>query len=268
MRWLARHGAAGRSASSRQLPPLPGSSTPRLLMALVVTVAGCAGDGGYESRRSPPMPWETSASEAAAPQREARRPAAPAASAKGAPPAGSLPPTPVASEREARVLVDRLLPANVSDRAAWTGDITRAFVALRMTMTAERLCAAIAVIGQESGFQSDPTVPGLARIVWRQLEQRREKYGIPKAVLDLALLKTSPDGRSYRIRIDALRTEAQMNALYEDLSSEVPGGRTLLADFNPVRTGGPMQVSVAFAEQQVREQPYPCIFPNHEIEHC
>ncbi len=257
MRWLGRHGTAGRSASSRHLPPLPGSSTPRLLMALVVTVAGCAGDGGYESRRSPPMPWETSTSEAAAPQREARRPAASAASAKGAPPTGSLPPTPVASEREARVLVDRLLPANVSDRGAWTGDITRAFVALNMAMTAERLCAAIAVIGQESGFQSDPTVPGLARIVWRQLEQRREKYGIPKAVLDLALLKTSPDGRSYRIRIDALRTEAQMNALYEDLSSEVPGGRTLLADFNPVRTGGPMQVSVAFAEQQVREQPYP-----------
>jgi len=165
--------------------------------------------------------------------------------------------SPVSGERDARALVSRLLPANVADRSGWAADITTAFIALRIALLPEKLCAAIAVIGQESGFQSDPPVPGLARIVWQQVEQRREKYAIPKVVLDLALLKPSPDGRSYKARIDALRTEAQMNALYEEMISELPGGRTLFAGFNPVRTGGPMQVSVEFAEEQVRDRPYP-----------
>jgi hypothetical protein len=37
----------------------------------------------------------------------------------------------------------------------------------------------------------------------------------------------------------------------------VPFGRTFLADRNPVRTGGPMQVSIAFAEAFAAENPYP-----------
>ena len=236
---------------------MPGSLSPLLLVALVVVVTGCASDGGYESRPSPPMPTGQHTAAAAAPPREAQRPAPAAASAGVAAPSGWSPLSPAATERAARALVGRLLPANVTDRSGWASDITMAFVALRIAATPERLCAAIAVIGQESGFQSDPPVPGLSRIVWQQMEQRREKYGIPAAVLDLVLLKPSPDGRNYRARIDALRTEAQVNALYEDMSSELPGGKTLLAGFNPVRTGGPMQVSVTFAEEHVREKAYP-----------
>jgi hypothetical protein len=41
--------------------------------------------------------------------------------------------------------------------------------------------------------------------------------------VDAALLKTSPDGRSYKARIDSLRTEKQMNALFDDMISELPG---------------------------------------------
>ena len=37
----------------------------------------------------------------------------------------------------------------------------------------------------------------------------------------------------------------------------VPLGKTLFAGWNPVRTGGPMQVSVTFAGQQVAARPYP-----------
>jgi hypothetical protein len=71
------------------------------------------------------------------------------------------------------------------------------------------------------------------------------------------MLKGSPDGRSYNDRIDALKTEKQLNALFEDMIGELPFGRQLLADYNPVHTAGPMQVSVDFAEKQVREKPYP-----------
>jgi hypothetical protein len=39
--------------------------------------------------------------------------------------------------------------------------------------------------------------------------------------------------------------------------ARVPFGKSLLADRNPVRTGGPMQVSVSFAEAFAAENPYP-----------
>lgn len=166
-------------------------------------------------------------------------------------------PAPAPSERAGRVVVNHLLPANIGDRSAWAADILAALVNLRIPALPENVCAAIAIIEQESGFQADPPVPGLSRIVWQEIEKRREKYGIPKIVLDIALLKSSPDGRTYKARIDALRSENQMNVLFDDMISELPGGKTLLAGYNPVRTGGPMQASVNFAEEQTRSQTYP-----------
>lgn len=151
----------------------------------------------------------------------------------------------------------RLIPANASDRAGWAADILSAFSTLRLPATPENLCSAIAVIEQESSFRADPKVPGLPRLVRGEIEKRRQKYLIPKVLLDAALLKSSPDGRSYKARIDALRTERQMNDLFQDMIAELPYGRTLLADYNPVRTGGPMQVSVDFAEDHSRRRGYP-----------
>jgi len=113
----------------------------------------------------------------------------------------------------------------------------------------------MAVIEQESSFQADPEVPGLARIAWREIEARRQSHHIPKLALEAALARPSPDGRSYRQRIDNLRTERQMSLLYTDIIDEVPGGKTLLAGFNPVRTGGPMQVGIAFAREHLDDHP-------------
>ena len=151
----------------------------------------------------------------------------------------------------------RLIPSRVRDRAGWAGDLYTAFAHLGIPHAAPTYCAAIAIIEQESSFQADPAVPGLAAIVQRELEERTGRYGIPKLVVSTALLKTSPDGRSYQQRIDALKTEKELNALYEDMTAELPFGKTLLAGHNPVRTGGPMQVSVAFAEQQAKDRGYP-----------
>ncbi len=163
----------------------------------------------------------------------------------------------VLGEREGRALVAGFLPPYVKDRDGWATDIHTAFSSLRLPLTPDNICAAVAVIEQESTFQADPIVPGLSQIVWKEIDTRREKIHLPRLLVDAAFLKTSPDGRSYKARIDSLRTEKQMNALFEDMISELPNGRSLLGGYNPVRTGGPMQVSVAFAEEQVREKPYP-----------
>lgn len=182
-------------------------------------------------------------------------PAPTATPAAPAPPAAVTPPAP--SERDIRGMVTQLIPASVKDRTGWAGDLQAAFTHLGLPHAPQVYCAAIAVIEQESSFQVDPVVAGLPDIVWRELEQRGKKYGIPKLLISAAMLKSSPDGRSYSKRIDALQTETQLNKLFEDMVSELPFGKKLFADYNPVRTGGPMQVSVAFAEEFSRDKPYP-----------
>lgn len=244
----------------RLLPPVqPGRALLTVFLALIV--GGCA---------SAPPSGEIVVDErplGAAPG-EAPKPAQPQLPAVAAPPVTPLPAPPKATpiaptpslypgEKEGRAAVTRLLPQRIPDSSGWAADIFSAFAALRIPATTQNFCSAIAVIEQESGFQADPAVPGLSRIVWKEIETRRKKYGIPKLVLDAALQKSSPDGRSYKARINGLKTEKQMNALYEDMISELPHGKTLLSGYNPVRTGGPMQVSVEFAAALASSKPYP-----------
>ena len=161
------------------------------------------------------------------------------------------------SATEGRALVARLLPDAVKDRAGWATDIYAAFAALDIPPTPENICAAVAVTGQESGFQVDPVVPGLASIARKEIDKRRESAGIPKLALDAALAIPSTNGKSYSERLDAVKTELQLSEIYEDFIGRAPFGKSLLADRNPVRTGGPMQVSIAFAETFAAAKPYP-----------
>jgi hypothetical protein len=161
------------------------------------------------------------------------------------------------SAAEGRARVARLLPDSVNERNGWATDLYAAFAALELSPSPENLCSAIAVTEQESGFQVDPVVPGLAAITRKEIERRRERAGIPRFALDAALALPSSDGRSYAERLDGARTERQLSDIYEDFIDRVPFGRRFLADRNPVRTGGPMQVSVSFAEAFARMRPYP-----------
>lgn len=160
-------------------------------------------------------------------------------------------------EAEVRQRITRLLPAYVKDKAGWAADLHTAFKTLEVPHATPTYCAAMAIIEQESSFQADPTVPGLPNIVRRELENRAGRYGVPALLVNAALGKKSPDGKSYNERIDTLKTEKQVNALFEDMTGELPFGRQLFADYNPVRTGGPMQVSIDFANQHARERDYP-----------
>jgi hypothetical protein len=158
---------------------------------------------------------------------------------------------------QARSLIAGLLPANTADRAGWAADIQAAFAALRIAPTPANACAVIAVTEQESGWRADPAVPGLGAIAWREIEQRAQAAGVPMLVVRAALQITSPDGKTYARRIDAVRTERELSDIFEDFIGMVPMGKRLFAGWNPVRTGGPMQVSIAFAESHASDQPYP-----------
>jgi hypothetical protein len=161
------------------------------------------------------------------------------------------------SPEQARAVIDASIPKGVSDRVGWRNDIYTAFTTQDLPPTRESVCAVVAVIEQESGFQVNPVVPGLGPIAWREIDGRAERAGVPRIIVHSALELRSPDGKTYRQRIDAARTEKDLSDIYEDFIGSVPLGSRLFANLNPVRTRGPMQVNVAFAKQYAAARPYP-----------
>ena len=174
----------------------------------------------------------------------------------GGPPVSSAPSL---SPEQARSLIEKSLPAAATDRAGWTDDIYASFTALAVPVSREHVCAVIAVTEQESSFRVNPVIPGLPAIAWREIDSRAEHAGVPHLIVHGALQLTSHNGRTYAERIDAAKTEKDLSDIYEDFIDAVPLGHTLFADRNPIRTRGPMQVNVAFAEQfsAARTYPYP-----------
>jgi Protein of unknown function (DUF1615) len=177
-----------------------------------------------------------------------------AAGCASGPPAAAPPATrPV----EVRGMIERSLPRSASDRTGWAADMYAAFTALGLETTHENVCAVVAVIEQESGFRVDPVIPGLPAIAWREIDSRAAHAGVPRVIVHTALQLKSPTGRSYSDRIDSARTEKDLSDIYEDFIGTVPLGSTLFAERNPIRTRGPMQVNIAFAEQFAAARPYP-----------
>lgn len=257
---------------------MPRSPLPLAATLLAALLAACASAGPRAAEPdSPELPAETPADPPPTPGQDEpdglpadltpsdyRQPGA-------EPPAGvpteAEPPRPAApavlatpawaDPQQGRALLARLLPRKMPDRAGWSDDIFNAFKALKIPYTAEYFCAAAATIEQESTWQADPVVPGLGRMVWGQIEQKAHAKGLPLTLVQAALLVSSRDGRSYKARIDALRTEREMNALFEEMADEAKRLGLPLNMANPIRTGGPMQVSVTFAAGHAKAWPYP-----------
>jgi hypothetical protein len=169
------------------------------------------------------------------------------------------PRAPVIDPDAVRAEIRSLLPATVANADGWAIDIYAAFEALGVPASSEHICGALAVTEQESNYQVDPPVPNLPAIARREIDARAESHHIPKLMVSAALKIKSPDGRTYGERLDSARTEQDLSSLFEDFTRSVPLGEKLFGDLNPVRTGGPMQVSIAFAERhaQARRYPYP-----------
>jgi len=175
--------------------------------------------------------------------------------------AGCAAQRPQMTAAEGRAMIAGYMPASLADKEGWAADIYTPMAVLEVPVTPDNICAILSVTEQESGFRVDPVVPNLSNAAWTEIERQREKAGIPKLVLDAALSLKSSSGATYRERIDAARTERQLSDIFEDMIGRVPLGRTFFADRNPVCTGGPMQVSVAFAtaHAKARQYPYPVV---------
>ena len=183
----------------------------------------------------------------------------------GAPITEAPPPPPLSAAQ-----IAALLPDHVRDGRGWSETILNALVANEIPADPTSACAVIAVIGQESSFQEDPVVPGLARLVRARIDRYKSKLGpLGDPLFERLLAGHAPeDARPFEQRLDRVRTERDVDVLFRDLLAyyEVNhpamftalrwAGKIVdvgdLAELNPITTAGSMQVSVRFAEQWAR----------------
>ena len=158
----------------------------------------------------------------------------------------------------------------MADPGGWARDLLAAFADAGLVPDATQVCAVVAVLEQESGFQADPAVANLGTLVRTRLDEEAEKYGpVGPAALERILTRRAPgDRRTFDQRIGRLRTERELDLLFRDmLESERREHPTMVAtanlldslfrgrrleDLNPVTTAGSMQVSVHWAVDYAR----------------
>lgn len=168
--------------------------------------------------------------------------------------------------------VERLVPERERDRAGWAQDVLAAFADAKLHPDVDQVCQVLAVIEQESGFEADPAVPGLARLVEARLQAYAGKLGpLGRPVFDKLLGGKAPGHtRTFRERLGAVRTERDLDVLFRellahwdreapllfkavDIARDLTGARNL-AELNPVTTAGSMQVSVRFAREEAERR--------------
>ncbi|MEH8161913.1 DUF1615 domain-containing protein [Aeromonas allosaccharophila] len=204
-----------------------------LAFCSALLLAGCASDPASTPTPSDATGTTTPAQKATPPAMQPRKPA----------------------DMKSRIV--RFLPRQVPDKQGWANDVVTALTTQGVTVNDHNVCTVLAVAEQEATYQADPVVPGLGKIAWKEINSRAAKLLIPEFMVRAALSINSPTGKSYAERIDKLRTEREMSEIFEDMISMLPMGKTLFGNLNPVHTGGPMQVSIAFAEANTRGYPYP-----------
>ncbi|MEO6658325.1 MAG: DUF1615 family protein, partial [Arenimonas sp.] len=158
---------------------------------------------------------------------------------------------------EIRAQIKHLMPTNVKDRDGWASDIQYAMASLKIDASSQNVCAVLAVTEQESTFNTDPVVPGLGKMAVKEIEDRASRIHVPAFMADVALQLKSPNGDSWETRITQSRTEKELSDIFEEMIASVPMGKRFLSRANPVHTGGPMQVSVAYAQAHAKHRDYP-----------
>ena len=169
------------------------------------------------------------------------------------------PPPAVLGVAQIHALMRQAAPQRRVD-AGWASDMQTAFVRLDVPATRQNVCAAVAVVAQESGFVADPEVPGLADITLRKLQQISQNPAA-WAAINVRLRQQAEDGRTYYDQLLKIRTEHDLERWYQAFMGARLTGRLLKLVGKDVdtliSTLGSMQVSVAFARGFAREHDIP-----------
>jgi hypothetical protein len=166
-----------------------------------------------------------------------------------------------------------LIPEHVRERGPWGEAVVNGLGANGLPVDRASACAVIAIVGQESGFEADPAVPGLAKVVAERIARDEARLGPLGEPLVRRLLagRAPDDARTFEQRLGVVRTERDVDVLFRDIvayhevNHPVLFGTARLAGklldvrevraLNPITTAGSMQVSVRFAEEWARAHP-------------
>ncbi|MEW5847985.1 MAG: DUF1615 family protein [Myxococcota bacterium] len=168
--------------------------------------------------------------------------------------------------------VARLTPPKVKDRRGWAQDVLHALEENGLAPVPTNVCSVLAIIEQESGYQANPVVPGLAKIVQARLDAYASKLGPLGQPALRALLDGKAKGHKqpFHERLKHVKTEQDLDVLFREIvayyENEFPttfavanllGGiftATHIEDLNPITTAGSMQVSVRYAVRVGRQR--------------
>jgi Protein of unknown function (DUF1615) len=155
---------------------------------------------------------------------------------------------------------------SANDPKGWAIDLLDILHSQNQPSTRENVCAAIAVIDQESNFVADPAVAGLGALAEKTLRDKMDRIPILGRVA-LQFLATTPSANdSYLERIRSARTERDLDMTYRsmvddaskraNLSLVVQSGllNQMIEERNNINTIGSMQVSVKFALENAKRQ--------------
>ena len=102
----------------------------------------------------------------------------------------------------------QLVRSDVQDKEGWGEDVRHALLEAGQPVTRDTVCQVLAVIEQESGYEADPVVPGLGRVVKGEVDGLFERLGPVAAPIRRALLDHVADGASgtFEARLGRVRT--------------------------------------------------------------
>jgi hypothetical protein len=158
--------------------------------------------------------------------------------------------------------VARLITAaekNVKDTRGWADDLLDVLKLHDLPASKENICAAIAIIDQESSFVADPAVAGLGKISEKALRAKMDKVPVLGRIALHFLEITPSPADNYLARIRAARTERDLDLVYRAMVADAAKQSGLgpvinsgllnrqIDGRNEIDTIGSMQVSVDFA---------------------
>lgn len=160
----------------------------------------------------------------------------------------------------------RAAQRNVVDAQGWAIDLHDVMQQHDFPESKENICAAIAIIDQESGFVADPVVAGLGKLAEQALRKKFDKVPIGGGIA-LRWLENNPSPQaSFMARIRNAKTERDLDLAYRALVDYA--GKTtsldvvlrlgllnkLIEEKNEIDTAGSMQVSVKFALMEAKKR--------------
>ncbi|MBA2321845.1 MAG: DUF1615 family protein [Deltaproteobacteria bacterium] len=142
------------------------------------------------------------------------------------------------------------------DARSWAIDVRDALLEAKQPVDRDHVCQVLAIIEQESGYEADPAVPGLAAAVEKEIDASLKKLGPLANVGKDTLLGPYAD------RLREVKTERDVDLLFREIVAHHEARAPALARLarfifprliernNPIATAGSMQVSVAWAQDQ------------------